>query len=290
MYDNDWKGWGDWLGTGTIAPQNREYLSFEEARKFVRSLGLKNMHEWSNYAKSGSKPQEIPANPIEVYENSWISSFDWLGVQDTDWSLTRVKELLKGLIDSNIISTWDEAVLYSLLLRKGLLNLSGNCHESFFKNLIQAASTKEGRKTIEEYADSDLEIPPDLSTFIKNPLGVPEEEIQTVSDSQLTGLVEESKPFDYQSVSTTEQILSQTNILESISVDEEAMQFYLDYSIEELWKHAFEREQETVTRIKLEGKNGNKYHDIFPTLVTFQVRVQERHCRQFLQAESLTVR
>jgi hypothetical protein len=136
VYRNNWKSWGDWLGTGTIAPQNREYLPFEEARKFVHSLGLKTMEEWSNYTKSGSKPENMPANPAGVYKNNWISSFDWLGVQDTDWSITKVKQLLTGLIESKIIFTWDEAVLYSLLLRKGLLNIGETAMNYFLKILF----------------------------------------------------------------------------------------------------------------------------------------------------------
>ena len=33
-----WIGMGDWLGTGTIANQQKEYRSFEDAREFVHSL------------------------------------------------------------------------------------------------------------------------------------------------------------------------------------------------------------------------------------------------------------
>src|SRR5262249_3661790 len=40
VYGGDgWAGWGDWLGTGATATHLREYLSFDEARKFVRQLG-----------------------------------------------------------------------------------------------------------------------------------------------------------------------------------------------------------------------------------------------------------
>jgi Integrase repeat unit len=55
-YEKDWKGIGDWLGTGTIAPQDRIYKSFDEAKKFVHSLGLKSLAEWGKYCKSGKKP------------------------------------------------------------------------------------------------------------------------------------------------------------------------------------------------------------------------------------------
>jgi hypothetical protein len=32
VYKDQWKGWGDWLGTGYIIPANRTYRSFTEAR------------------------------------------------------------------------------------------------------------------------------------------------------------------------------------------------------------------------------------------------------------------
>lgn len=63
-YKQDWKGWGDWLGTGRIANQNRTFRSFEEARKFAHSLGLREMREWVKYCASGKKPIDIAAIPI----------------------------------------------------------------------------------------------------------------------------------------------------------------------------------------------------------------------------------
>ena len=50
-------------------------------------------------------------------------------------------------------------------------------------------------------------------------------------------------------------------MLESINIDEEAMQFYVDYSIDELWKSAFRDERKCCSSCRHEGKNGNKYHD-----------------------------
>ena len=55
-YKNNWVSYGDWLGTGFIAPQNRVYRSIDEAKKFVHSLGLKSHAEWVsilNLAKGG---------------------------------------------------------------------------------------------------------------------------------------------------------------------------------------------------------------------------------------------
>jgi len=79
-YKNDgWISISDWLGTNTIANQNREYLSFKEARKFVRNLKLKNSKEWQAYSRI-ERPANIPSLPNHKYKNDgWVSMGDWLG-------------------------------------------------------------------------------------------------------------------------------------------------------------------------------------------------------------------
>jgi hypothetical protein len=78
--DAGWSGWGDWLGTKTIATRLRKYRSFTEARAFVRDLGLKSQTEWRKYVKSGKKPRDIPSAPHQVYaEAGWAGFGDWLG-------------------------------------------------------------------------------------------------------------------------------------------------------------------------------------------------------------------
>jgi superfamily II DNA or RNA helicase len=56
------------------------WRSFEEARAFVNDLKLKTVKEWFEYCRSGEKPEDIPANPRDVYEE-WVSWFDWLGTE-----------------------------------------------------------------------------------------------------------------------------------------------------------------------------------------------------------------
>ncbi len=75
-----WTSWGDFLGTGNISVKNRKYRSFEDARKFIHSLGLKSFTEWNAYCISGNKPDDIPTAPKNTYKNKgWISNGDWLG-------------------------------------------------------------------------------------------------------------------------------------------------------------------------------------------------------------------
>jgi len=74
----DWKGMGDWLGTGRIASINMQYRSFEDAREFVRKLKLKDIQEWKEYTRSGKKPDDIPANLYQTYKGKFKAG-DWLG-------------------------------------------------------------------------------------------------------------------------------------------------------------------------------------------------------------------
>jgi hypothetical protein len=78
-YKKDFKGWGDFLGTGTVATFNRQYRSFTEAREFARVLNLNNFKDWEEYCKSGNKPDDIPTNPSRTYKNEYQGHGDWLG-------------------------------------------------------------------------------------------------------------------------------------------------------------------------------------------------------------------
>ena len=83
VYDSKFKGVGDWLGTGTTRPQDRQFRPFEEARDFVRNLDLKSQRDWNNYRKSGDKPDDIPSNPRGVYGSEFKGYGDWLGTGTT---------------------------------------------------------------------------------------------------------------------------------------------------------------------------------------------------------------
>ena len=78
-YTSDYKGMGDWLGTGNIASSKRVFRPFAEARSYVRSLKLQNQDAWLAYCTSGQKPTDIPSNPATAYLAEFESYGDWLG-------------------------------------------------------------------------------------------------------------------------------------------------------------------------------------------------------------------
>lgn len=73
VYKKEWKGWGDWLGTGTISMTelSKTFLSYKDARKEVQNLakelGIKTRQQWIDAKKLGKIPDNIPANPWSVY-------------------------------------------------------------------------------------------------------------------------------------------------------------------------------------------------------------------------------
>jgi len=203
---------------------------------------------------------------VEIPQESqhWVDIFDWLGTEDATWSSKNVKELLRDLIKDGVIYHWDEARLYSFLIRRGVLNIHGR-HEDFFKNLIRASRNPQGKKAIEEYATSKSQLPPDLSLYgkyEKSEEDVEKQEIKEVSGKDLALLVRDIDPLEAEHFESVKQILKDTEFLESISVDEEAMKFYVNYEISQLWKKAFEDEKRTVDFLRKQVKSGNKYRDL----------------------------
>lgn len=73
VYAEHWEGWNAFLA------EDLKYISYNEAKKFVHQLGLKNSLEWRVYCREGKRPSCIPALPERTYED-FVSWEDFLGV------------------------------------------------------------------------------------------------------------------------------------------------------------------------------------------------------------------
>lgn len=57
---------------------------FDEARRYVRSLGLPTTRAYWEWAKTGARPPDIPARPEVAYaRQGWAGYGDWLGTRTT---------------------------------------------------------------------------------------------------------------------------------------------------------------------------------------------------------------
>jgi hypothetical protein len=75
-YYKEWKGWGDFLGTGN---SRKYFLSYNKCKQFIYSLNLKKRLDWQNYIKKNKLPFGIPKVPISVYKKEWKGWPDFLG-------------------------------------------------------------------------------------------------------------------------------------------------------------------------------------------------------------------
>jgi hypothetical protein len=73
--------WDDWLGTRIGF--TGEYLTFNKAKEYLKTLNLKTSQDWKHFCNSGEKPDNIPLNPRGVYKNKgWVSMSDFLSVNE----------------------------------------------------------------------------------------------------------------------------------------------------------------------------------------------------------------
>lgn len=98
-----------------IKINSTKYLPYEEAKKWIHNLKLKNKNEWHEYCKGLLKgkpklPNNIPLQPHVIYNNKgWKNMDDWIGLETQ--KNKNETELIKYLISSK-----DE--LIKLLLKK----------------------------------------------------------------------------------------------------------------------------------------------------------------------------
>jgi hypothetical protein len=77
--DQGWISFGDWLGNEHVHASKIEYRSYDEARAFVRSLGIRTEPEWRTYCRGEThpetpRPDDVPTNPHRMYRGrGWVS-------------------------------------------------------------------------------------------------------------------------------------------------------------------------------------------------------------------------
>jgi hypothetical protein len=92
-----------------LRPKNKDYLCFEEAKKYVHELKIKDYNSWIIYTKSVDKPIFLPTDPHGVYKKQgWISWGDFLGNGHVHG---RVR---KYTVNDDFFKTWSHDMAYIL--------------------------------------------------------------------------------------------------------------------------------------------------------------------------------
>ena len=56
-----------------------QYLQFEDARNYARSLKLRTRNDWYALRKEGKIPSNVPTSPATFYAENWIGWRNWIG-------------------------------------------------------------------------------------------------------------------------------------------------------------------------------------------------------------------
>lgn len=70
-----WKGWSDFFGKEGMSSESN-YLSYEEAAKLCKRIGIKNSIEYRTWK---NRPSRLPARPDQYYKSKWDSWPEFLG-------------------------------------------------------------------------------------------------------------------------------------------------------------------------------------------------------------------
>jgi len=98
-----------------------KFLLFEEARQYVRQLGLKKQSEWEDWCKN-NRPPFIPRSPHQVYKSEWVSYMDWMGYKKMSYKRDKYS------INEDFFEIWTHDMAYIL----GFWWADGCIYESLF--------------------------------------------------------------------------------------------------------------------------------------------------------------
>lgn len=81
IYKRRFEGWGTFLGSGYISTvlRSKNYVNYQKAKKYARSLKLQKSSEWSKHTRSKNFPKDIPAAVQNVYKKKFEGWGTFLG-------------------------------------------------------------------------------------------------------------------------------------------------------------------------------------------------------------------
>ena len=68
-----WQSYGHWLGTGNLVGGKLAFLPFKKALVYARTLKLKSLKEWKDWAKTGVRPGNMPSTPDKHYKHDGVA-------------------------------------------------------------------------------------------------------------------------------------------------------------------------------------------------------------------------
>ena len=60
-----------WTFRKVIRINYNKFLSYTNAKKYIKKIKIKTFREFRKWAKSNKRPRNIPSNPDKVYKKNW---------------------------------------------------------------------------------------------------------------------------------------------------------------------------------------------------------------------------
>jgi hypothetical protein len=270
-----WISWEDWLGRRA----GFRFRPFDEAREFVRSLGLKSRREWTAFVQSDACPRDIPSDPAGTYSDRWLGFGDWLG-NHTRWNRNAILAFLKSL--RPIVQDLQPAEVFVLLQRKGLIGkkFPTNTNAAILMSLDRLCSAAAPEATIEQ-----------LTVHLEGAASDPiDKAAESSSEGSAASLVDdELAPVEAAELATPTSLprLRSTNslkipdqlIAEHVIDDEEILEFLVNNRVAALWQEALDGDPEQlIGRLRGEAGGGDYFQ-----------RICERFAAQYAGAVGLPI-
>lgn len=254
----EWKGWGDWVGTGNIARKDMQYKSFEDARAFLRGLNLGGYQEWKTYRESAEKPKDIPAAPDIVYKNKgWLGFANFLGYRPQAWTKPALLNFLEDL--KPFIPMMDAGDLMALArqshIPKSLIRTDGTSDGLVNRLRDLCAPDKSEQEKINEFesiqseiANNDLDVSEgdwsdDVELFEADEPKVASTEADATLESTLTPYV------------GAEELKMLNGFIERYFSESETIQYLISKRVNRLWYELFHTDDfETIDKKLKDGE------------------------------------
>jgi len=94
----EWETWSKFLSVETKYSKNRQFLSYNDCKKYAQDNNILTRKGWNNF----DKPLNFPQNPDVFYKADWISWSDFLGVGHERKVFISYQDAKKWIKENNI--------------------------------------------------------------------------------------------------------------------------------------------------------------------------------------------
>lgn len=253
LYYDEWTSWNNY---GSRCSHSK-FRRFEDAVKFVNSLGFKTKKEWREYCLSGNKPDDIPTNLSSIsgsYREEWKGWSYWLGSILNVKSKSEIGYLLNIVKDE--LETLDAAEILVIIEKFNLDKRFTNVEP--YLNLLKSEPFSVSRKLNAKLLRREFGVDFPIRRKIEKEI----EEFATVHDINLKKLDNKNSREIEKTIGVTNEpnVITSLKFLDnnfiSVVLDEEKLQFLIDYRIQKLCND-FINERFTIE--ELTNETGGEY-------------------------------